>query len=108
MFPTSRGTHISKSTAERWIRAARADWLKADASKDAPNVDWVTFHTFRRHVATVLENKVSLQAATQQLGHSDSVVTEHHYIAKPKHGPDVVDVLNETLFELAGGKLMAK
>lgn len=108
LFPTSRGTHVSKSTAERWIRSAREDWKDSEKAKDWPAVDWVTFHTFRRNVATLLADRVSVQAATQQLGHADSVVTEHHYLARPKAGPAVADVLNEHLHGAESGKKLAK
>lgn len=104
LFPTSRGTHVSKSTAERWIRRAREDWKACDAAEDWPAVDWVTFHTFRRNVATLLADRVSVQAATQQLGHADTVVTEHHYLARPKAGPAVAEVLNEHLIGRESGK----
>lgn len=108
LFPTSTGTHISKSTAERWIREARHEWTKAKESKGRPDVSWVTFHTMRKHVATVLSERVSVNAATQQLGHADTTVTQHHYISRPKAGPAVAQVLNDHLFPSENGQKVAK
>ncbi|UIZ91797.1 tyrosine-type recombinase/integrase [Corynebacterium sp. CNCTC7651] len=108
LFPTSTGTHISKSTAERWMREARHEWEKANEAKGRPDVSWVTFHTMRKHVATVLSERVSVNAATQQLGHADTTVTQHHYISRPKAGPAVAEVLNDHLFPSESGQKVAK
>ncbi|MCT1683246.1 site-specific integrase [Corynebacterium appendicis] len=108
LFPTSTGTHISKSTAERWIREARQAWGEADEAEGRPDVSWVTFHTMRKHVATVLSERVSVNAATQQLGHADTTVTQHHYISRPKTGPAVAEVLNDHLFPSEIGQEVAK
>ncbi|MHA2789685.1 tyrosine-type recombinase/integrase [Corynebacterium sp. S7] len=97
VFPSATGTHISKSTAERWIRSAREVWGESKESKEYPPVDWITYHSMRRNVATILADKVSLLVASQQLGHADSTITEHHYIEKPKEGPEVAAILNEQL-----------
>lgn len=97
VFPTSTGKALSKSNVERWFRNAKAEWSDSEQSKDLPDVSWVTPHSFRRTVATLLSDKVSLSAASQQLGHSDSTVTEHHYIERPKQGPAVAHVLDQLL-----------
>lgn len=100
VFPTGTGKPLTKSNVERWMRQAKEVWAerpdeqRSDADQD---VEWVTPHTFRRTVATWLTDRVSLQAATRQLGHSDSTVTEHHYLDRTAAGPEVAAVLNEVL-----------
>lgn len=94
VFPTGTGQAITPSNVSRWFRDARKAWAKSEKSAGRTDVSWVTPHTFRRTVATWLAEKVSLHAASQQLGHADTVVTEHHYISKPNAGPPVAAVLD--------------
>lgn len=98
LFPTSTGKPISKSNVERWMRNAKLAWEKRPKDHrqaDDVDVSWVTPHSFRDTVATVLADQVSLLAASQQLGHSDSTITEHHYLQRPTAGPAVADVLDQ-------------
>lgn len=100
VFPTGTGKPLTKSNIERWMRQAKEVWAERPAeqrSGDDRDVDWVTPHTFRRSVATWLTDRVSLQAATRQLGHSDSTVTEHHYLDRTAAGPEIAMVLNGLL-----------
>lgn len=99
VFPTGTGKPLTKSNIERWMRQAKEAWddRPADKKVGEPDVSWVTPHTFRRSVATWLNDRVSLQAASQQLGHSDSTVTEHHYLDRTTTGPEVALVLNAVL-----------
>lgn len=97
VFPTGAGTHVSKSTVQRWVRRAKQVWQESEESAGAVDVSWVTPHTFRRHIATLLADEVSLLAASQQLGHADSTVTEHHYLERSKAGPPVAAVLDGKL-----------
>lgn len=100
VFPTSTGRPLSKSNIERWFRDCRTSWeARHDKwrSDDDLDISWVTPHSFRRTVATLLADQVSLLAASQQLGHADSVVTQHHYLQRPNAGPPVAAVLNEAL-----------
>ncbi|MGP9760708.1 tyrosine-type recombinase/integrase [Corynebacterium sp. AOP12-C2-36] len=99
VFPTGTGKPLTKSNIERWMRQAKEAWdsRPADQKTGEPDVSWVTPHTFRRSVATWLNDRVSLQAASQQLGHSDSTVTEHHYLDRTAKGPEVALVLNGVL-----------
>lgn len=109
VFPTSAGTHVSKSTVQRWMRRAREVWDEREKKPARePDVSWVTPHTFRRDIATLLADEVSLLAASQQLGHADSTITEHHYLERSKAGPPVADVLNAKLAGRDSGKVMAK
>jgi integrase len=48
--------------------------------------DWVTPHTFRKSVATLVED---LGEASRQLGHAGVEITERHYRVKTHEGPDL-------------------
>lgn len=54
--------------------------------------EWVTGHTFRKTIATLLADTVGADAAAVQLGHEGTAVTKKHYIER--HGvSDATDVL---------------
>lgn len=59
----------------------------------APHEDlrWMTPHSFRRSVATV----VGIEAAQQHLGHSEMATTEQHYAQRRTTGPDARAVLDK-------------
>jgi integrase len=75
IFTTSTGNLISSRNMSRALRRARPERL-----------DWVTFHTLRRTVATWIEETAGLEAASVQLGHSDPAITKTYYIDEKK-GP---------------------
>ena len=58
-------------------------------------LDWVTPPTFRKTVATLISERVSSEAASQQLGHSSPAITREFYISKPAIAADVAHVLQE-------------
>ena len=93
------------STAVRHVgQAAQADihlegfinverrWRKI--RKDT-GLDWVTPHTFRKTVATLISERVNAETASQQLGHSSPAITREFYISKPAIAADVAHVLDE-------------
>lgn len=83
IFASRRGTWLSPNNVRRQWRQARAD----------TNLAWVTPHTFRKTVATLIKEEADTKSATAQLGHSSEDVTDTYYIAKPLQAPDVSDVL---------------
>ena len=79
VFPTRRGTWRQVSNWERmWNQVV-----------DDTAYDWVTFHTFRRSVATLIDREVGIDAAQAQLGHEDSGITRDFYVHKSKLAPDL-------------------
>lgn len=82
VFPSSTGTVRSRANLDRQLREARPDGMEK-----------VTLRALRRLAATTVDHALGVQAASQQLGHSGTAVTERHYIDKPGVGPDVVEVL---------------
>lgn len=62
--------------------------------------DWVTPHTFRKSVGTILANTEDLAAASRQLGHASERVISKHYVHRAVGAPNFSRVL-----EAFGGKL---
>jgi integrase len=85
VFPSRVGTWLSPWNWRRQWRAARA----------GTGLEWVTPHTFRKTVATLIDSEVDARSAAAQLGHSRETVTSTYYIAKPRVAPDVSDTLQK-------------
>ncbi|KWV33334.1 tyrosine-type recombinase/integrase [Micromonospora rifamycinica] len=83
IFASRRGTWLSPNNVRRQWRQARAD----------TDLDWVTPHTFRKTVATLIKEEKDTKSASAQLGHSSEEVTDTYYIAKAVQAPDVSDIL---------------
>lgn len=85
VFPTRRGTWRQISNWERmWNQVV-----------DDTAYDWVTFHTFRRSVATLIDREVGIEAAQAQLGHEDSGITRDFYVHKATVAPDLTVFLEK-------------
>jgi integrase len=82
VFCSRRGTWLSPHNVRRQWREAR---------KDA-GLEWVTPHTFRKTVATLLDREADTKTAAAQLGHSSEEITTTYYIQKANQAPDVSDV----------------
>lgn len=85
VFASRRGTWLSPHNVRRQWRGARAD----------TGLEWVTPHTLRKTVATVIARVADAKSAAAQLGHASEVVTSTYYIAKPVLVPDVSDILEQ-------------
>lgn len=93
VFANREGGWMSLCNLRRALRAALPDDLR-----------WVTPHSFRRTVATVVRDDLGPALAQQQLSHSKLATTEAHYLQRHTHGPDV----RETLDRFASGKVAAE
>ncbi len=82
-FTSRRGTWLSPPNVRRQWRQARAD----------TGLEWVTPHTFRRTVATLIDDEANADNAAAQLGHSNKEITKKHYIVKPAVAPDSSHIL---------------
>jgi len=83
VFPSSVGTLRSPYNFRRQWRAARSSC----------GFEWVTPHTYRRTVATLLDRERGTKDAAAQLGHSGTAVTEKHYVERMHQAPDASEVL---------------
>jgi integrase len=85
VFATRNGTWHQVTNVERRWRQVRKD----------TGLDWVTPHTFRKTVATLIAERVGAETAARQLGHSSPDITRQFYISKPEIAADVAHVLDE-------------
>ena len=85
VFPTRNGTAQQVNNVERRWRQVRKD----------TGLGWVTPHTFRKTVATLISERVDAETASQQLGHSSPAITREFYISKPAIAADAAHVLEE-------------
>ncbi len=83
VFATRNGTWHQVGNIERRWRAIRAD----------TGFEWVTPHTFRKTVATLIYRVVDSNTAARLLGHSSDAITKEFYIEKDRSTPDVTHVL---------------
>jgi integrase len=78
VFTNRNGGWMSLSNMRRSLRDALPEELS-----------WVTPHSLRRTVATVVRNDLGAEQAQQQLSHSKLATTEAHYLQRHTRGPDV-------------------
>lgn len=84
VFPSSVGTPRDPGNVRKAWRGIR----------DEAGFGWVTPHTFRRTVATLLARREDLAVASAQLGHGSDAVTARHYVERTHEGPAVAAVLD--------------
>ncbi|GAA4455814.1 tyrosine-type recombinase/integrase [Phytohabitans houttuyneae] len=85
VFASRRGTWLSPHNVRRQWRGARAD----------TGLEWVTPHTLRKTVATVIAQEADTKSAAAQLGHASEGITSTYYIAKPVLVSDVSEILEQ-------------
>lgn len=83
VFPSASGTLRDPNNYRKQWRAARA----------GIGFEWVTPHTFRKSVGTIVANAEGLTAASHQLGHSSESVTSKHYVQRRDLAPDRAELL---------------
>lgn len=66
-----------------------------EALADHEHLRWVTPHSFRRTVATVVRDGLGVEAAQRQLSHAQLSTTEGHYVQRVTAGPDTRAVLDD-------------
>lgn len=85
VFPSSQGTLRDPSNTQRDVRAMRGDRWR-----------WVTTHTFRRTVATIMDDGgATARKVADQLGHARPSMTQDCYMARPLRG-DAAEVMDAT------------
>ncbi|MDP3968453.1 MAG: tyrosine-type recombinase/integrase [Nocardioides sp.] len=90
IFPSSKGTWL-------WANNIRRQWRVA---RTAAGLDWVTPHTLRRTVASIVDRELGLEAASAQLGHARTSTTREHYAALPSmphRAHEAADVIDQTM-----------
>lgn len=70
-----------------WVSLANMRRCLRDALPE--RLSWVTPHSFRRTVGTVVRDAHGSAVAQQQLSHTELSTTERHYLQRQTRGPDV-------------------
>uniref|UniRef100_UPI0031E04761 tyrosine-type recombinase/integrase n=1 Tax=Mycobacterium sp. TaxID=1785 RepID=UPI0031E04761 len=83
VFANREGGWMSLANMRRALRAALPEDLA-----------WVTPHSFRRTVATIVRDALGVEVAQRQLSHAKLSTTEAHYVERQTRGPDVRSVLD--------------
>lgn len=78
-----------------WISASNIASSLREALAPHKHLRWVTPHSFRRSVATVVRDGLGVEAAQRQLSHAQLATTEGHYIQRVTAGPDTRAVLDK-------------
>ncbi|CPZ23212.1 Putative phage integrase [Mycobacteroides abscessus] len=84
VFVNRDGGWVSLANLRRALRAALPEEL-----------NWVTPHSFRRTVATVIRDAHGPDKAQQQLSHAKLATTEAHYLQRQTQGPDARGALEQ-------------
>jgi integrase len=84
VFASGKGTWLWPNNIRTRLRAATVGTALEGTSP----------HTLRRSVSTLITNEVGLDAAREQLGHSDPSLTWRSYVAARPIAPDLRHVLN--------------
>lgn len=84
VFPSAVSGLREVTTVERQWRVFR---------EKHPAWKWVSPHTFRKTVGTLIERERGLGDAASQLGHSSEKITQKHYVQMRELAPDYRDVL---------------
>jgi integrase len=79
----------------KWISSSNIASSLREALTDHEHLRWVTPHSFRRSVATVVRDGLGVEAAQQQLSHAQLSTTEGHYLQRRTTGPDARAVLDK-------------
>lgn len=99
VFTVGKAEPVHRTQPQQWLRWARKVWADRPEvfGPPEPPVEWVTFHTFRRSIATWLEGEVSTETATLQLGHTQTATTQRHYVDRTRMVPDATEILGKIL-----------
>lgn len=78
-----------------WVSLSNISKQFRAALRPYPELKWVTPHSFRRSVGTVVRDGLGIEAAQAQLSHSQLSTTEQHYAQRRTIGPDARAVLDK-------------
>jgi integrase len=78
-----------------WISPANIRARLRRAVADDELLNGTSPHTLRRSVGTLIAHQDGLDAARDQLGHSDPSVTFRHYVGRRHLAPDLRETLDQ-------------
>lgn len=86
---------VAVSESGGWVSLSSISKQFRAALRPHPDLRWVTPHSFRRSVGTVIADEMGLDAAQAQLSHAMQSTTEKHYRQRRTMGPDARAVLDK-------------
>lgn len=86
VFPSGAGTPIWQQNLNKWLRKWRGDKFA-----------WVSIHTLRKTLGSLVADELDPHKAADVLGHADSRLTEQVYIARNRQGVPIGDVVNKVI-----------
>lgn len=86
LFPSGAGTYLWENNFNRWLRKWRGE-----------NFDWVTIHTLRKTLGSLIADELGPSKAADVLGHADSRLTETVYYERNRVGVPIGEVVDEVL-----------
>lgn len=86
MFPSGAGTYLWENNFNRWLRKWRGE-----------EYDWVTIHTLRKTLGSLVADELGPSKAADVLGHADSRLTERVYYERNRGGVPIGQVVDEVL-----------
>ncbi|MHA2788845.1 tyrosine-type recombinase/integrase [Corynebacterium sp. S7] len=86
IFPSGTGTFQWESNFNRLLRKFRGEQFS-----------WVTIHTLRKTVASIVADELGPHKAADVLGHADSRLTERAYYERNRAGVPIGDVIDGVL-----------
>lgn len=86
VFPSSRGTYQWENNFNRQLR----NWRGKEFS-------WVTIHTLRKTVASLVADELGPHKAADVLGHADSRLTERAYYERNRAGVPIAELIDKVV-----------
>lgn len=91
VFPSERETYIWQGTFNARLRKARGKKFQ-----------WVTIHTLRKTLASLIADELGPHKAADVLGHADSRLTERVYYERNRRGVPIGEIVNKAIPEAGG------
>lgn len=86
VFPSGAGSYIWENNFNRWLREWRGD-----------EFDWVTIHTLRKTLGSLVYDELGPHRAAEVLGHSNSTLTETVYVQRNRDGVPIGEIVDGML-----------
>lgn len=86
VFPSGAGTYLWENNFNRWLRKWRGEQF-----------DWVTIHSLRKTLASLVADELGPAKAADVLGHADSRLTERVYYERNRRGVPIGQVVDEVM-----------
>lgn len=86
VFPSGSGTYVWENNLNRLLREARGE-----------RFNWVTIHSLRKTLGSVVADELGPHKAADVLGHADSRLTETVYYQRNRRGVPIGEVVDQVL-----------